>query len=285
MEDQSVLVLGSGYVGSAVRSRLELDHQVIIRDIPDSPELGRRDVQARELILDLVRRGVGVVVNTCGRLRGSDAEMADANAEFPRWLVEVLEGTGVRFVHLGSAAEYGDPGSSTPIPESAKVCPVGGYATSKWDGSAAVLAARDAGLDAVVARPFNVVSGRVPPVSPVHQFIADVTALPPAGGEIEIWWPDTVRDFVFLDDLASWVAALVGADEVPDLINLCSGIGIGYSEIARAVAEVQGKAVTIRSLDRPGIPTVIGDPTRLTDLCGPLPTISALTIAQRCGIG
>jgi nucleoside-diphosphate-sugar epimerase len=284
MADQSVLVLGSGYVGSAVGSRLKLDHDVIVRDVPDSPELGRRDAEARQLILDLVRSGVEVVVNTCGRLRGSDAELADANAEFPRWLVEVLEGTGVRFVHLGSAAEYGDPGSSTPIPESAEVDPVGGYATSKWDGSAAVLAATSAGLDVVVARPFNVVSSRVPPVSPVHQFIADVTALPPEGGEIEIWWPDTVRDFVFLDDLADWIATLVGAREVPDIINLCSGIGIGYSEIARAVAEVQGKVLTIRSLDRPGIPTVIGDPTRLAALCGPLPTISALAIAQRCGI-
>ncbi len=283
-DGRRILVLGSGFVGSAVAAELIPGHEVVVRDIPDHPELARRDAAAERLILREVEAGATAVVNTCGRLVGTPEQLHDANVAFPTWLVGVLAGSGVRFVHLGSAAEYGDPGSADPVPETADVHPVGPYGETKWAGSRAVLDARAAGLDAVVARGFNLVSHRLAPVSPLHQFVSDVTALPPEGGEVEVWWPDTIRDHILLADLAVAVARLAEADVVPDIVNVCAGVGVRFGDIVEAIARRQGKPVVVRSLDRPGIPAVVGDPTRLIQHTGVRPEMSADVIAEHAGI-
>ena len=280
-----VVVFGSGFVGGAIAAALgsrpgvELD----VLDIPTHPALARRDDEAAALVASAVEKAAAVV-NTSGRLRGTDAEMLDANVAWPEWLAEQLESSPLRFVHLGSAAEYGDPGSAEPVAETVAVDPRGIYGESKWAGTQAVLEARDAGLDAVVARGFNLVGPNLAPVSPLHQFVTDVTALPAAGGEVELWWPDTVRDFILLDDLAEAVARLAFAPEVPDLVNLCSQAAISFREITEAIAARQGKDVTIRSLERPGIPAVVGDKSRLVAVTGLDPTIDAATIAARASV-
>jgi nucleoside-diphosphate-sugar epimerase len=280
-----VVVFGSGFVGSAIASTLASRPGVAVDvlDIPTHPSLARRDAEAASVVAAAVV-GAAAVVNTSGRLRGTDEEMLDANVAWPEWLAEQIESSGVRFVHLGSAAEYGDPGSADPVPETAPVDPRGIYGESKWAGTQAVLEARDAGLDAVVARGFNLVGPHLAPVSPLHQFVTDVTALPPEGGEVELWWPDTIRDFILLDDLAEAVARLVLAPEVPDLVNLCCGVAISFREITEAIAARQGKAITIRSLDRPGIPAVVGDNARLREVTGLDPHIDAPTIAERASV-
>jgi len=280
--DPQILILGAGFVGSGVRAALG-HHPVAVIDIPDHPELARRDDDARKLILGFVERGATAVINTCGRLRGTPDEMHDANVALPTWLVSVLAGSGVRFVHLGSAAEYGDTGSADPIPESAPARPQGPYGETKWAGTAAVLDARAAGLDAVVGRGFNLVSAHLAPVSPLYQFLRDVTVAAD-GDTVELWWPATLRDHILLDDLAGAVASLAQVPAVPDVVNLCSGTGVRFDEIVRAMAAAQHKHVEIRSLDRPGIPAVVGDPTRMTDLTGISAEMSAELIAAESGI-
>jgi nucleoside-diphosphate-sugar epimerase len=190
----------------------------------------------------------------------------------------------VRFVHLGSASEYGSPTSDKPLSESDEVRPQGIYGESKWAGSRTVLAARDAGMNAVVARGFNLVGPHLAPVSPLHQFLTDVGNLPAGGGEVELWWPQTVRDFILLDDLAEGVARLAVLDDPPPIVNMCSGIGVSFGDIVTAMAAAQGKSVTITSLDKPGIETVIGDSSLLRGATGLDPQMSAEIIADRAGI-
>jgi len=280
-----VILLGAGFVGSTVRILLEEHATVDVFDLPTHPVLAERGPEATALLRDAIgSTGATAVVNTSGLLRGTEEIMTTANVSWPTWLVrEVVAGTGVRFVHLGSAAEYGDPGSGDPIPETAVPHPSGLYGETKWAGSAAVLAARESGLDAVVARGFNLVGPHLAPVSPLHQFLTDVTALPPEGGVVELWDPSTVRDFILLDDLALGVARLALAPVVPDIVNLCSGIGVSFAAIVEAMAARQGKSVEIRSLDRRGIPVVIGDPSRLASVCDVHPRMSAGLIAERSG--
>ena len=280
-EPLHVVILGSGFVGRAVADALSMRASISVMDLPTHPPLASRGSEGRALLLDeLERTGARAIVNSCGRLRGTDDELAEANFEWPKWLAEVLEGSGVRLVHIGSASEYGDPGSSDPVPESAAPHPSGAYGETKLAGTRAVLGARAGGLDAVVARGFNLVSPQLPEVSPLHQFVADVTALPGEGGEVTLWWPSTVRDFILVNDLAEAVARLVLAPEVPDLVNVCSGVGISFEEIVRAVAASQGKQVTVRSLDRPGIEAVVGDCTRLIQCTGLAPAMSPEIMAR-----
>ena len=277
-----VVVLGSGFVGSVIARRIGEHSPVTVMSRSTHPDMAVPGDLARTAILSEVERtGATAVLNCVGLLRGTDAEMTAANVEWPTWLAhDVVAGTDLRFVHLGSAAEYGDPGSDRPISETATPNPAGIYGESKWAGSSSVLAARADGLDAVVARGFNFVGPHLSPVSPLYQFLSDVTALGTEGGTVEIWWPDTLRDFILLDDLATAIAALTRVPEVPDIVNLCSGVGVTFGAIVEAMARRQAKTVSIRSLDRPGIRSVVGDNSRLRAVCGFAPEMSAELVAE-----
>lgn len=239
------------------------------------PWLADRDDAATEALRrEISEHDSDVVINMIGRLRGTDDEMHDANVAVPRWLVGAVADTGARLCHIGSASEYGDPGGPEPIPETRPADPIGIYGTTKWAGSSAVLEARAAGLDAVVARGFNLVGDGQPPGSPLHQFLSDVAALEGDGGEIEVWEPRTLRDFILLTDLANGVARLSFATEVPDIVNLCSGVGIFYGDIAAGLLDRRGRGGTVTSRDAGGIMAVVGDNARMVEVCGFRPEMS-----------
>lgn len=281
-----VLVLGAGWVGSAVLAAAA-DHaavdSVTVIDPPFDPALARRDAGATEHLRSILAdRAVTAVVNACGRVRGSDDELADANVHFVEWLCGALAGTGVRLVHVGSASEYGDPATRSPVAESANAAPVGPYATTKAAGTDVVLAAEARDLDACVARVFNIVGHPVPEVSPIHQWLSDLAALGPDGGEVVVWWPPTTRDFVMIEDVARALVDLaVAPGTLPPLVNVCSGVGLRFGEIVEALADTLGVPATIRSLERPGIEAVVGDPTLLAATIGWSPTMSARALARR----
>lgn len=278
-----VLVIGSGWVGSgAARAVTAQGGTVAVIDIPTHPWLADRDTgSTAALRSELSTLGATAVINTAGLLRGSDDAMQAANVAFPTWLVGALGDADVRLVHIGSAAEYGDPGSAAPIPETAPCAPTAAYGITKHAGTRAVLAARDRGLDAVVGRGFNLVGEHLPPSSPLGQWLTDVAALPISGGMIEVWESATFRDFVLLEDLSAGLAALAMAPEVPDLVNLSSSTGLYYGEIVEALVRAAGKSAEIRSLDQGGIMAVVGDNSRLESIAGIDPQMSLQLVADR----
>jgi nucleoside-diphosphate-sugar epimerase len=222
------------------------------------------------------------VINACGRVQGTDDELADANLRFVEWMCAALHGTRARLVHIGSASEYGDPGTAAPVGESFATAPIGPYATTKAAGTDAVLAASSGGLDATVARVFNIVGHPVPAVSPIHQWLSDLSTLGAEGGDVEVWWPPTTRDFVMIEDVARALVDLALAPgPLPSLVNVCSGVGLSFGEIVESLAVALGVRATIRSLDRPGIEAVVGDPTLLRSTIGWVPAMSAAALAAR----
>jgi nucleoside-diphosphate-sugar epimerase len=270
------MVLGYGLIGGAVARQLSASAVVDVRSPRTDPNLFARDRRAGlEFVGHLRRHGIEVVVNCAGRLAGSPTELDDANHRWPAWLSAVLSTTDVRLVHLGSASEYGDPGSAEPIPEIAPADPQGVYGETKWAGSRAVLDATGHGLRAVVARVFNLVAADIATTSPLDQMRRSVTALPPEGGDVALWWPDTIRDLIALDDAADAVAALALVADPPAIVNVCTGTGITFAEITRALGARHGVPVTIHSLDKPGIAAVVGDNRLLHDVTGLSPTMSA----------
>jgi nucleoside-diphosphate-sugar epimerase len=282
----NVLVLGSGWVGSAVaaaaRAHTAVD-AVHVVDPPFDPLLAPRDAAATTHLRTLVADGaVSAVVNACGRVQGTDDELADANVHFVQWLCNALEDTSVRLVHVGSASEYGDPGSHSPVTESSPAAPVGPYASTKAAGTDVVLDVAQRGRDATVARVFNIVGHPIPAVSPIHQWLTDLAELGPGGGEVVVWWPPTTRDFVMIEDVARALVDLATSPGAPPpLVNVCSGVGLRFGDIVGALAVALGVPATVRSLDRPGIEAVVGDPTMLGATIGWVPTMSAAALAQR----
>ena len=276
-----VLVLGGGWVGSAFAARAAERGDVTVVDPPLDPRYAARDLAATRGLAQLVsERGARVVVNACGRVGGDEHELSDANVDFVRWLCDALADTGVRLVHIGSASEYGDPGSAQPVDELTPARPVGAYATSKAAGSEVALAAGATGLDVVVARVFNLVGPTIPAASPLREWFDRLVELGPAGGEVEVWWPPTTRDFIELDDAAQALLDLGDAPSGPPLVNVCSGTGLAFGDIVTTLAKHLGVPATVRSLDRPGIGAVVGDPTLLGRSIGWSPQMSLERLAQ-----
>ena len=277
-----LLVLGDGWVGRATARAVASSYEVSVIDPPFHPVLCNRDSRAvfalREL---LTQNNTTTVINACGRLRGTDDELAQANTEFAIWLCTALAGTGVRLIHIGSAAEYGDPHTAELVSERSPQRAVGPYAQSKLGGTEAVLRARSDGLDACVVRVFNIVGFPIPEVSPIHQWLTDLQALGRSGGSIDVWWPPTTRDFVMIEDVARALADIAATIELPALLNLCSGTGLGYGAIAESIAAELGIVATVNSLNKPGIETVVGDPALLDQTIGWVPTMTLNALAVR----
>ncbi len=277
-----LLVLGEGWVGAAVAGAAADRFTVSVIDPPFHPVLHRRDGQAvAELQQLITQRQITMVINCCGRLRGNQAELADANTNFVAWLCVALAGTAVRLVHVGSASEYGDPLTADLVSETNPQHAVGDYACTKAAGTEASLLARAQGLDVSVARVFNIVGHPIPEVSPIHQWLSDLQALGTSSGSIDVWWPETTRDFVMIEDVATALVDLAAADNPPALVNLCSGIGLGFGAIAESIAAELGIAVAVNSLNKPGIESVIGNPELLQQTIGWIPKMSLELLAKR----
>jgi len=281
-EMSHLLVLGDGWVGRATAKAAASSYDVSVIDPPFHPVLCNRDSSAVFALRELLAQNhTTTVINACGRLRGTEAELAGANTDFVTWLCTALAGTGVRLIHVGSAAEYGDPQTADLVSERSPQGAVGPYAESKAAGTEAIIRARAAGLDASVARVFNIVGYPIPEVSPIHQWITDLQALGPDGGTIDVWWPPTTRDFVMIEDVGAALVGLAAATPLPELVNLCSGIGLRYGEIVEALAAELGSAATVNSLNKPGIEAVVGDPALLEQTIGWVPTMTLNSLAVR----
>ena len=290
-----LLVLGAGFLGSAVSDVGARRLPTTVVDPPFDPTLQRRDRAATDALRALVAEqaahdGEVAVINACGRVVGTREELHDANVAFVEWLVDALGDTGARLVHVGSASELGDPGTAATVDESQPMAPAGDYAATKAEGTEVVRRAAADGLEAVVARVFNVVGHPVPASSPLSGWLTEVRALPEHGGEVEVWWPATTRDFVHVDDVATSLIDLALVDAapaigdstaaLPSLVNVCTGTGIRFGEIVEALAAELGRPVQVRSLERPGIECVVGDPSLLISLTGSAPTMTLERLAR-----
>ena len=301
-----LIVLGAGFLGTAVAQAGGARTPTTVIDPPFDATLQHRDADAtaslRRLVAEEQDRDADVaVINVCGRISGTRDELRDANVDFVEWLVDALDGTGARLVHVGSASEIGDPGTSSPVDESQPSAPVGDYAETKAAGTAVVQNAIGSGLHAVVARVFNVVGTPVPAGSPLSGWLSELQALPDDGGTVEVWWPDTTRDFVHVDDVATALVDLAhvnlalvdrtgrGPAPTPPLVNVCTGTGLRFGDIVSALAAALDRTVQVRSLDRPGIECVVGDPSLLVELTGVAPTMTlerlASTVVHGTGTG
>lgn len=255
---RTVLVGGSGWLGSAILRHLQADGPV--RTLSRSELADERP----EHLVDLLQPGPDlVVVNAGGRLRGTSQELTRDNVTLPLRLVEVLAGTGAYLLHLGSPAEFGDPQGTRPIPPTQAAQPVSDYGRSKAVASLAVLAHDVWG----VLRPFNVIDRDMIPGNPVAIIRAQVWVAAATGTAIELPAAEAVRDHVSREFVAASVAR-AARDRLPGAFNLCSGIGLSYRAIAEALLRRLGVTAEIVDLDLPGIKVVVGDPTTWREVTG-----------------
>ena len=187
-----------------------------------------------------------VVVNCAGRTDGGPAELARANVVVTGAVVEALdpEQMASRLVQVGSAAEYGQPTSTTsPSSEEQAARPLSVYGVTKLAATQLVLvAARTRGLDAAVARVFNPIGAGMPAASLPGRAVRRIRdAIERGTDRVEFGPLSHVRDFVDLRDVADALLTIGLADSLPDdLLNVGSGTGTTVRSIPSLVAERLG---------------------------------------------
>jgi len=224
--------------------------------------------QAAELV-ETVRPGT--IVHLAGGTSPSRQEVYRKNVLSTVHLLEAaarLEELPYCIV-LGSAAEYGDA-SEERITESSPPRPVTEYGRAKLAQTALAEAiCETAGLPLTILRPFNLVSPRLPPSSPLGNLRDQLLR---GEGRIECGRLNVVRDFVPVSAVAEAIRRLVASPAPGETLNVCSGVGIELGSILKAMAERLGVAVrTVQKpelLAIPAAPRVVGDPSRLGRVTG-----------------
>ena len=270
MKENGVLLLGgAGFIGSALARKLaEAGRQVIV--LAPHPPRDARD-------LDYVQGNLGdpgrlakvlprcsTVVHlasatTPGSSTNSPALELDNLAPTLR-LLEALEArpqSHLVFFSSGGTV-YGNP-QRLPVHEDAPSKPRSFHGAGKLAQEAFLQAFRARGHAVTVLRPSNVY-GPEQTLKSGFGLIRTLLEHVRRGTSFEVWGDgESVRDYIYIDDVTEACARLIAMPEDNDTYNLGSGIGHSINQVRDIVEKVTGQCAastcatsfsTIRGLDR-----------------------------------
>jgi nucleoside-diphosphate-sugar epimerase len=184
------------------------------------------------------------VVNCSGTTHGDAVRLVRGNAVLVGELLAAIADAarGVRFVQLGSSAEYGAVQPGTAIDEETPANPLATYGVTKLAGTELALAAgRTGAVDAVVLRVFNPIgSGMTPSTLPGRAAAALREALAAGERRIALGSLEDHRDFVDVGDVAEAVVAAAAAPGPigPRIFNVGSGRATRARDLVAQLAAV-----------------------------------------------
>lgn len=239
-----VLVLGAaGFLGSHTLRALESAGATAVAG-PPQDRLDLTTAEETDIVALLRLARPGVVVNATGRVAGSPEDLDRGNADAVRRLTDACARAlpGVRFVHLGSLAEYG-PGTGGPLTEDGPAEPVSPYGRAKLRATVSVVEASDRGdVDGTVLRLANPVGAGQPDSSLIGAVIRQLRAGGP-GGEVTVGPLDGRRDFVSAGDVGTAVAAAAlsrSTDPRRRLVNVGTGEAQAVRDVVRSLLRLSG---------------------------------------------
>lgn len=282
-DQQGVLVVGSGFLGSHVTGGLVADGvetSLLSRTPPPAGRASERVDGARLVLGDAgdpeameeALRGCRHVVWCAGGLLPDESNadpIGDVLSTLPA-LLTCLEavrrrvGIGITLLSSGGAV-YGDP-AILPVPETHPLNPRTSYAVMKIAAEHYIALYRQVfGVRGVVLRCGNVF-GEGQPAGRSQGLVAAVLAHLCADTAVPIYGDgSTVRDYLYVDDLVAVVRATVSREDLPEVMNVGSGQGTSITDLLCTVEDVTGRVVHVdRMPKRPGdVHRVVLDITRL----------------------
>jgi nucleoside-diphosphate-sugar epimerase len=280
--NRRILVIGAGgFLGRHIVRRLRADRSLTViatarhpLATPESGQVQKLDgsdpAAVHSLIADL---RPDAIVNAAGRRIGSDSDQQRANLVVAETLAEAARRytPGIRFIQLGSAAEYGRTGHLR-VAEHEPCRPVSVYGRTKLAATESLLAFdAESDIRVVVLRLFNVVGPGMSADSAPGAWLARLRASPDVR-RVPMGRLDAVRDFISADDVASAVLLALGCDLRAVVINICSGRGTSIEALLRRMAAVSGIEAEFQddpALGWEGDPDrMVGDPSLAKRLLG-----------------
>jgi dTDP-glucose 4,6-dehydratase len=209
----------------------------------------------REVVAD-----VDVIVNAAAEshveksIREGASEFVTTNVEGTQILLDAVRRTPVeRFILFSSSEVYGTA-ERAPMDEEHPLNPRSPYAATKAGADRLAYAYHVTyGLPVVIVRPFNNYGPYQHPEKVVPRFITRALGDKPLTVHGD---GHASRDWVFVDDVAESIEAVIAADGSLDgeVINLATGVDIPVERIADLVLERLGKPRTLKvhTPERPG---------------------------------
>jgi nucleoside-diphosphate-sugar epimerase len=158
-------------------------------------------------------------------------------------------------------------------PDAGDWTPDARYGWAKLTGEHLAQSAAECGLRVHTVRPFSGYGEDQDLTYPFPAIVARAHAHTP-GEPFTVWGPPgQTRDWIHIDDVVAGALAVVDADERRP-VNLCTGIGVEFGQLATAIlAHVNKTGVVVYDPTKPaGVLWRVGDPTRM--LTHHTPTIS-----------
>jgi UDP-glucose 4-epimerase len=159
------------------------------------------------------------------------------------------QGKKIPVVYASSAAVYGNA-ATIPISETAPRAPLSAYGADKYSCELhARVAAHVHAIPTVGLRLFNVYGPRQDPRSPYTGVISTFCQRIAAGSSINIFGDGRqTRDFVYVSDVVrALLAAMALRPDDGPVFNVCTGVATSVGELARLVADLAGKKLTMRT--------------------------------------
>jgi UDP-glucose 4-epimerase len=276
--DHSVLVIGGGFLGTAIAAQLVVSSSTTILArralLPDSLP-GVRFVAGDATdaaLLGPALTGVTDVVFCAGSALPAETErdpVAAAQldlAPLATTLKLLRERPDVGLLYLSSGGTiYGEP-DVLPVPESHPLRPLTRYGAMKAEAEAMLGQLREERNGGATAlRCANVYGpGQRPWRS--QGVVATLVAAARSGVPVPIYGDDqAVRDHLWIDDVGSVVAALIGRRDLPPALNVGSGVGTTLQHLLSLVEAATGRPIHAERM-----------PARATDLHSILLDISSL---------
>jgi UDP-glucose 4-epimerase len=253
--DDILLIGGNGFIGSALAARLLAEGRrlhVVSPNLPPTAAAGAVDhrvCMSDARILTEILPLCGTIVHAASATTpGSSARLEGALNITPTLaLIEALDRLErFHFIFLSSGgAVYGDP-DSLPAFESHPLRPMSYYAAGKIALENFLrVAARPPLRTVSIVRPSNVYGPRQP-FRPGFGVVRAMLEHLDRGTTMEIWGSgETVRDYLFTDDMVDALSRLIDLPEDNGTYNVGSGVGLSLIQIARIIERVSGRALKI----------------------------------------
>ncbi len=279
MTRRAVLLLGGeGFIGSALAQRLRLEGETVY-------VVGRHNRGNLEDWLPLC----GTVLHLASvSTPGSSARnpgLESANIALTLRLLELLQTYPLmHLIYFSSGGTvYGNP-AHIPVGEDSAIAPLSFYGAGKAAQEAFCQAARARGLAVSIVRPSNAYG----PGQPMRQGFGLVRTLLEhvrLGTALEVWGDgETVRDYIFIDDLVEATLRLVQLPRDSGTYNLGSGVGHSINQVKALVEQTCGLVLpaSYRPARGQDVRSVVLDQTRLGSLLGWQPEVDLPTGIARC---
>ncbi len=254
---------GAGFIGSSIiRVIHNLNYSITVVE-PNFADLHRLDglnvkvhrcdLQNIDYLNSLLDRGkIDTVVHLVSTLIPSsnfeDFKNEFKNVIFPSiQLMQLCSQKNIRFIYFSSGGTiYGNRKNKTPFVETDPMAPISYYGWSKQMMENSILYVhRTSGLQYLILRPSNPY-GHGQRIHAQQGLIAVAIGKILKGEKITVWGDgSSVRDYIYIDDLARIVSELIRINVVNKTLNIGSNTGHSVNDIIEILRNVVSEPVEV----------------------------------------